>query len=442
MSRLPFAAASLLAISALTAAAQTPRPEEKSPLESRRTPLVAAVERIGPSVVNISAERIVRRRGDPLESFLWFGTPRGRERGTRTESLGSGVVIDPSGIVITNEHVVQGASRIVVSMSDGRELVAEVKGADADNDIAVLTVKAKNLRAAKLGKTSDLLIGETVLAVGNPFGLSNTVTSGIVSAVQRTVQGETGRTYTDFIQTDAAINPGNSGGALANIQGELIGVNTAIVGGANTIGFAIPVERVRRIVGDLLSFGEVAPVWTGLRGTTVLEDDRPSARGKGLRVKSVWPGSPAAEAGLEKGDVVLAVDGRRVDSRDDFETAMTALGPGKSVAVEIRRNGRERAVRLTTARAPKDLGLTILRRELGLSLRADRSGTVVTSVAPRLPADRKGIERGDRIVSVNNQNVASLDDLSRAVEANFSRGNLVLVVVRGGYGYTLTFGLD
>jgi len=442
MSRILLVLAILLALADFTGAAQTPRPDERAPAEARRTPLVAAVEKIGPSVVNISAERIVRRRADPLESFLWFGTPRGRERGTRTESLGSGVVIDPSGIVITNEHVVQGASRIVVTTSDGRELEAEVKGADADNDIAVLTVKAKNLRAAKLGKSSDLLIGETVLAVGNPFGLSNTVTAGIVSAVQRTVQGETGRTYTDFIQTDAAINPGNSGGALANILGELIGINTAIVGGANTIGFAIPVDRVRRIVGDLLSFGEVAPVWTGLRGATILDDDRPSARGKGLRVRSVWPGSPAETAGLQRGDVVLAVDGRRVDSREDFDTAMTALGPGKSVAVEIRRDGRDRTVRLATARAPKELGLTVLRHELGLSLREDRSGTVVTSVAPRSPADRKGIERGDRIVSVNNQNVADLDDLSRAVETNYSRGSVVMVVVRDGYGYTLTFGLD
>ncbi len=190
----------------------------------------------------------------------------------------------------------------------------KLEGADADNDIAVLSVEPKGLRAAALGKTSDLMIGETVIAIGNPFGLSNTVTTGIVSAVQRTVQGESGRDYTDFLQTDAAINPGNSGGALANILGELIGINTAIVGGANTIGFAIPIERVRRIVGDLLNFGEVAPVWIGLRGATVLDDDRPSARGKGLRVRSVWPGSPAAEAGLEDGG--RRRRGRRPAGRD------------------------------------------------------------------------------------------------------------------------------
>ena len=433
-------AAALLSLPA--AAARAESPVEKAGLEARRTRIVAAAETIGPSVVNISAERIVKRRADPLESFFRFGMPQRRDRDSRTESLGSGVVIDPSGVVITNDHVVQGASRIVVTTADGRELEAEVRGADADNDLAVLTVNAKNLRAAKLGRTSDLLIGETVLAVGNPFGLSNTVTTGIVSAVQRTVRGETGRNYTDFIQTDAAINPGNSGGALANVLGELIGINTAIVGGANTIGFAIPVERARRIASELLSFGEVKPVWVGLRGATVLDDDRPSARGKGLRVKSVWPNSPADAAGLVDGDVVVAVDGRRIDSREDFDTAMTALGPGKQVTVELRRDGRERTTRLTTARAPKDLGLTVLRREIGLAVREDRGGPVVTSVVPNSPADRKGIERGDRIYSVNSQKVTSLDDLSRAVETNYSRGSLVTVVVRGGYGYTLTFGLD
>ncbi len=429
-----------LALSGTAAPPQTGAPVP-SPAEARRTPVVAAVEKIGPAVVNISAERIVRRRADPLEQFFSFGFPNRRERGMRTESLGSGVVIDPDGVVVTNDHVVQGASRIVVTTADGKEYEAEVKGADADNDLAVLSVNAKGLKAARLGRTSDLMIGETVIAVGNPFGLANSVTTGIVSAVQRTVRGEAGRTYTDFIQTDAAINPGNSGGALANILGELIGINTAIVGGANTIGFAIPVERARRITGELLSFGEVKPVWIGVRGTTIVDEDRPSARGKGLRVKSVWPGSPADEAGVSEGDVVVSANGRRVDSREDFDTAITSLGPGKSLTVELLRDGRERTVHVTTARAPRDLGLTLLRREIGLSVREDRSGAVITGVAVNSPADRKGIERGDRIYSVHNQRIGNLDDLSRAIEGGFGRNSLVMVVVRGGYGYTLTFGL-
>ncbi len=434
----------ILLLLALPAAARLPQTESQVPLSegTRRTPLVAAVERIGPAVVNISAERIVRQRADPLEEFFLWGSPDRRERGYRAESLGSGVVIDPSGIVITNDHVVQGASRIVVTTADGKAYEAKVEGADADNDLAVLTVKAKGLTAAKLGTTADLLIGETVVAVGNPFGLSNSVTAGIVSAVRRTVRGETGRTYTDFIQTDAAINPGNSGGALANILGELIGINTAIVGGANTIGFAIPVERARRIADELLRFGEVKPVWVGLRGETITEDDRLSSRGKGFRIRSVWPNSPAEKAGLALEDVIVAVDGRRVETREDFETAVVSAGPGKSLAVTYRREGAERTTTVTTSRAPQDLGLTLLRREIGLYVRIDRQGAVVTSVVPGSRADRKGIERGDRLYSVNNERIASLDDLNRTLETSFGRRGIVMVVVREGYGYTLTFALD
>ncbi len=428
---------------ALFGAAEPPRTEAAppSPAEARRTPVVAAVEKIGPAVVNISAERIVRRRADPLEQFFSFGFPGRRDRGTKSESLGSGVVIDPAGVVVTNDHVVQGASRIVVTTADGKEYEAEVKGADADNDLAVLTVNAKGLRAARLGTTSDLLIGETVIAVGNPFGLTNSVTTGIVSAVQRTVRGETGRNYSDFIQTDAAINPGNSGGALANILGELIGINTAIVGGANTIGFAIPVERARRIADELLRFGEVKSVWVGLRGATITDEDRPSARGRGFHVRTVYPGSPAEKAGLAAEDVVIAVDGRRVDSREDFDTAVMSAGPGRTLTLEVRRDGRSRTVRLTPSRAPEDLGLTLLKRDIGISVRMEPSGAVVTSITPGSLADRRGLERGDRLHSVNNEKIASLDDLNRVFEASFGRSGVVIVVVRGGYGYTLTFGL-
>ncbi len=405
--------------------------------EVRRSPIVQAVEKVGPAVVNISAERLVRRRSTPFEQFFDFGFPDRRERG-------SGVLIDPNGIVVTNDHVISGASKIVVTTADGHELDADVLGADADNDIAVLKVSAKGLRAVKLGTTSDLLIGETAIAIGNPFGLSNTVTQGIVSAIHRTVQGEAGRNYSDFIQTDAAINPGNSGGALVNVLGELIGINTAIVGGANTIGFAIPVDRVKRIVDDLLRFGQVKAVWLGLRGATLTSDrTRLSSRGIGMKVKSVYPDSPAEAAGLERGDVVVSLDGRPIDSREDFETALTALGPGREVTLGVKRQGHERSAKLTTARAPQDLGLEVLQREVGLTVRASRSGgLLVTSVAGGSPAQKSGLERGDEIAAVNGQKVSGLDDLSRAVEQGFGRSGLVLVVVRGGYAYTLSFPLE
>lgn len=407
--------------------------------DERRTPIVAAVEKIGPSVVNISAEHVVQQRPNPLD--LFFGDDA-RPRTSRSESLGSGVVIAP-GVVVTNDHVISGASRIWVTTSDGRELVAKLEGADADNDRAVLSVDPKGLKPVVLGTTADLMIGETVIAIGNPFGLSNTVTSGIVSAVHRTVQGESGRNYTDFLQTDAAINPGNSGGALVNVLGELIGINTAIVGGANTIGFAIPIDRARRVADDLLNYKEVKTVWVGLRGTTAAPTNaRPLARGQGLRVRSVWPGSPAAKAGLVPGDVVVVLDGRVVESREDFDTALASVGPGRVLALSYRREGVVHSTGVTTEPTPEDLGLDVLRREIGLAFKETHGGLMVVSVLGRSPAAAKGLERGDVVLAVNNVKVRTLDDLSKAVENGYSRSSLVLSVLRDPYVYNLTFGLE
>ena len=407
--------------------------------EERRTPIVVAVEKSGPSVVNISAEHVVQQRRNPLDIFFGYDV---RPRTSRSESLGSGVVIAP-GIVVTNDHVISGASRIWVTTSDGRELEAKLEGADADNDLAVLSVEAKGLKPAVLGTTSDLMIGEPVIAIGNPFGLSNTVTTGIVSAVHRTVQGESGRNYSDFLQTDAAINPGNSGGALVNILGELIGINTAIVGGANTIGFAIPIDRARRVADDLLNYKQVKTAWIGVRGATVFAGSgRPSARGQGLRVRSVWPGSPAAKAGLAPGDVVTSLDGRSVENREDFDTALASVGPGRALAITYRRDKAERTGRVTTEETPEDLGLDVLRREIGLVFRETRGGLMVVSVLGRSPAAAKGLDRGDVVLAVNNVKVRTLDDLSRAVENGYSRSSLVLSVLRDPYVYNLTFGLE
>jgi serine protease Do len=409
----------------------------------RRTPIVEAVERTGPAVVNISAEKLVQQRRSSLDSFFGFDA---RPRGYKTESLGSGVILDASGVVVTNDHVISGASRIWVTTADGRELEAKLEGADADNDLAVLTVDAKDLKAVKIGTTADLMIGETVIAIGNPFGLSNTVTTGIVSAVHRTVKGESGRNYSDFLQTDAAINPGNSGGALVNVLGELIGINTAIVGGANTIGFAIPIDRARRVVDELLHYGEVKSVWLGLRGTSVSlgtgQPLRSGARGQGLRVRSVYPNSPAARAGLEPGDVVVAIDGRLVEGRDDFDTALASAGTGRPLVVAFRREGQERTARLTTERTPDDLGLEILRRELGVVVRDTRNGPMVSAVTRNSPADGKGIDRGDLLLAVNNRKVKTVEELAKAVEGGFSRSSLVLSVFREPYLYSVTFGLE
>ena len=414
-------------------------PAEGAPASDRRTPVVAAVEKAAPAVVNISAERLVQRRASALDDFFWPG-PR---EGARTESLGSGVVIDASGVVVTNDHVVSGASRIFVTTPDGRELEADVLGSDTENDLAVLKVDGKGLRPIRLGNASDLMIGETVVAIGNPFGLSNSVTSGILSAIHRPVRGEGGRTYSDFLQTDAAINPGNSGGALVNVHGELIGINTAIVGGANTIGFAIPVDRVKRIADDLLRFGEVKPVWTGLRGTTLSADRRrASSRNLGFSVTSVYPGSPAARAGILAGDLIVSAAGTPVDSRESFDTLLVSTGPERLLKVELKRGKKDLAVELRTSRAPENLGVDVLRHDVGLSVTRGQKVLVVSMVARGSAAEKKGIQRGDAVVAANGMKVDSLADLNRAVERGLSRSSVALVVVRGGYAYTLSFALE
>ncbi len=440
----------LLLLSALLATGPRPllgqgakAPAPPAATNPRRTAIVEAVERVGPSVVNISAERLVRDRQSPFD--LFFGE---RPRTGRAESLGSGVILDASGVVVTNDHVVSGASRIFVTTSDGREHEAEVLGADADNDLAVLKVEARGLRPVRLGNAGDLLIGEPVIAIGNPFGLSNTVTTGILSAVHRTVPGDQGRVYSDFLQTDAAINPGNSGGALVNALGELIGINTAIVGGANTIGFAIPIDRVRKIADDLLRFGEVKSAWVGVRGVTFSPGGervaRPqhARRGLGFEVKTVWPESPAAGAGLRSGDVVVSADGKPVATREDWETALAAVSPGRTVTLGVKRGDTERSVAVTAVRAPRDLGTQVLRRDVGLTVSPARRGLAVTAVSPRSLAERKGIEPGDVVLAVNGQKTATPEDVSRAIESGWGRSGLVLVVGRSGSAYTLTFPLE
>ena len=278
----------------------------QTPQSARRTPVVSVVEKVAPAVVNISAESTVREV-DPFFGLFGFGSER------PAQSLGSGFIIDRNGIVVTNAHVIEGASRIAVTLLDGRELDADVLGSDRDADIAVLKVKASNLPAIPLGKSSDLMIGETVIAIGNPFGLSNTVTTGLLSAQGRTLPSERGeRLFTDFLQTDASINPGNSGGPLVNIGGDVIGINTAIIQGASGIGFAIPADRARRVIDDLLRFGESQPLWTGAR---LLSLDPELARRNGISerrgalVLKVFPDSPAAEAGLQEKDVIVSAGG-------------------------------------------------------------------------------------------------------------------------------------
>jgi serine protease Do len=427
-----------------SASPRTAPPPAASPTLSgtqrqRRTPVVQVVERISPAVVNISAESIVRE-ADPFFGGF-FGS---RQR--RAQSLGSGFVIDPNGIVVTNAHVVQGASSITVISLDGREHKAQVLGSDRDADLAVLKVDGKNLPAVPLGSSADLMIGETVIAIGNPFGLSNSVTTGVISARGRTVPSEEGeRMFTDFLQTDASINPGNSGGPLVNILGDVIGINTAIVSGANGIGFAIPADRARRVVTDLLRFGELHPLWTGLHLVTIdpeLARRNDLAVTRGAYVLKVYPGSPAAQAGLAEGDVVTAIQSQPVVSREDVTTALYSLPEGTPLTLALRRGNRTVDATLRPIRPPRDLGLRILAKNVGLEVAEERGGLVIKGVTRGTAADRTGLAPGDIILGANGHEVAKLDVLGEEVLRGYDRGGLPLVVQRGRYSYNLEFPLD
>ncbi len=409
-----------------------------SPLPSRRTEVVEVVEKVSPAVVNIAAEQTVRRRPSIEDLFFNFD-PRPRT----AKSLGSGVIIDPKGIILTNDHVISGASKILATNKAGREMECEVIGSDADNDLAVLRVKKPGaaLATIHLGTSSDLLIGETVVAIGNPYGLSNSVSAGVLSAMGRSVAGENQRVYSDFLQIDAPINPGNSGGPVVNIQGDMIGVATAIIGGAQGIGFAIPVDRVKRIVADLVKFGEVKPVWIGLHGRTITagrEDDRPH----GFRVRDVEPGSPAEKAGIHSGDQIVSVDGSPVDSQESFETILSTRGPGKPMKIALRGNQGERTVTVAGQTPPADYGARVLRHQLGITLRPVRGGLRITVADPRGAAAEQGLENGDLLIAVNGVRVAQVEDVNKILSREHSRTTLLMTVARGPWEYTLTFPTD
>jgi len=412
-----------------------------APLPSRRSDIVEVVDRVSPAVVNIAAEQMVRRRPSLLDEFFFGTNPRQR----RAQSLGSGVLIDPKGVILTNDHVISGASRILATTRNGQELDCEVVGSDADNDLAVLRVRNPRgtLPTIRLGTSSDLLIGETIVAIGNPFGLSNTVTAGVVSALGRSVKGDQNqRLYTDFIQIDAPINPGNSGGPVVNIQGEMIGIATAIIGGAQGIGFAIPADRAKRIVEDLLRFGEVRAVWIGVRGRTVTSGEDGLERPRGYRVRSVFPGSPAARAGVRTGDLVVSLDGVPIDSEDAFETALSTRGPGRPMRLVLRNSSGERTVTVQGEAPPAGLGTQILREEIGISVRPERGGLRIGVVDGRGPAARSGIESGDLLLSLNGTRVEDVDGVNRVFQRDHNRRTLWMEVGRGRFAYTLTFPLD
>ena len=405
--------------------------------QSRRTPVVDAVNKAAPAVVSVLTEQRPQQSPFSLFGGMGPGSPPGEddEEGGRT-SLGSGVVVDPRGLIVTNEHVVAGAARIRVQFSDGRELPATMVGADQSFDLAVLKVELDDkkpgpraLPSLQLGTASDLLIGETVIAIGNPFGLSHTVTSGVISALHRVVRAKN-RTYEDFIQTDAQINPGNSGGPLLNIHGELIGINTAVHSGGPGIGFAIPIDRARTIVNDLLQFGRVRYGWIGVRPAP-LQRRRPV----GVVVAEVEPQSPAEKAGIQPGDVITAVGDDPTLSVERYWDRLQHVLAGDEVRIKLLR-GEVRFVaaplepKEVAARAQKRLGLEVVE--------AGGRAVLVRRVAQGSTADRIGFQPGDAVLQMGARTIRSTADFTTALSEIRPGSDTVLLVVRGAYSYYVT----
>jgi S1-C subfamily serine protease len=426
---------------------------EATPRESRRTPVVAAVEKVRGAVVNVSAEELVRirvpsRQGGGDSAFSeFFERPRYR-KGYAVTSLGSGVIVSPDGYVLTNNHVVERGARFRVGFADGRELTAKGVGTDPAADLAVLKLDTRErVPSVPIGRSDDLMPGETVIAIGNPFGLSHTVTTGVVSAVHRNFKAGD-RTLFDFIQTDASINPGNSGGPLLDIEGRLIGINTAILGDRSAgIGFAIPVDRARRLADDLITHGEVREGYVGLA-----VEDLPAREGAavgasgGVRVTGVDPGSPAEKAGVRRGDQVETVDGFAPESAAELRFRVRDLPIGATARLELTR-GKERltvavpAVELSPLRAEQ-----LVQRRVGVALEEERvaGGTVlaVRSVTRGTAAERVGIQKGDLVREVNGAEVGTLDEFRRAASSARRSGQLVLLVQRGYAAERIAFDLD
>ena len=422
------------------------------------------LEPLLPAVVNISTSKVVKTpRGgqSPFEDdpFFrqFFGNPNGGQdqqpRSQKEHSLGSGVIVSGDGYILTNNHVVDGASDVEVSLKDKRQFKAKVVGTDPRTDIAVLKIPATGLSSVTIGASAKMRVGDIVLAIGDPFGIGETVTMGIVSATGRRsldIEGPGG--YEDFIQTDASINPGNSGGALVNTRGELIGINTAIIsnggGGNQGIGFAVPIDMARRIMEQLVSTGKVSRGYLGVSIQEVTPSLQkafglPSA--EGALIGDVTPDSPGAKAGIQNGDVITSINGQPVPDYTDLRLRISQTAPGTVVKLEVYRGGQKREMSVTLAEFPEKaeaaaapeagenpmegVQIEALTSDIAdqLSLPAGTHGVVVTQVDPDSAAGEAGLQRGDVIQEVNHKPVSNPDQFRAAIKGAGDQQVLMLV---------------
>ena len=435
-----------------------------------RNSFAPVVKKVLPSVVTITSARIVKtgfQGGDdgipPM--FRQFFGDQGNGGGQfrmprqqREQGLGSGVIVSPNGYILTNNHVVDHATTVTVIMPDKHEYNARVVGADPKTDLAVLKVDAGTLEPITIGDSDKVQVGDYVLAVGNPFGVGKTVTMGIVSATGRANLGI--EDYEDFIQTDASINPGNSGGALVNDRGELIGINTAILAngsqGNQGIGFAVPVSVARNVMDQIVNHGKVTRAYLGVMAQEVTPSiakafHEPEVRG--ALIGDVTANSPAQKAGLEKGDIILDIDGKPVNNSAELRMHVSLMAPGTKVSVKVFRDGAEKTLPLTLAEMPTETARNEQPENSGedalegiavenvtaqtarqLRLPADATGVVVTSVDPAGKAADSGLKRGDVIQEVNHKPVRNTADFESAMR-NAKDGTLLLVNRQGSPMY-------
>jgi serine protease Do len=435
------------------------------------------VEKVLPAVVSITSTRTVRTgdqgANDPLEDDFFrrfFGDEYFRQfdlpRQQRLRGLGSGVITTADGYILTNNHVIDNTDEVKVTTQDKREFTARVVGSDPQADLAVLKIDASKLPLIQIGDSDGVKVGDVVLAVGNPFGVGQTVTMGIVSATGRRGLGI--EDYEDFIQTDAAMNPGNSGGALVNVKGELIGINTAILsnggGGNQGVGFAIPVKMARNAMDQIIQQGKVTRGWLGVAIQPVTPEIARSfslpGNPRGALVGDVSPGSPAEKGGLKRGDIVLELNGAKVDDSRDLRLRIGNLKPGSSAQFKVFRDGVERDLTAVLGEAPVQpetavstgggsealpkLGIQVeplssqTARRFGLPAAA--KGIVVTSVAPGSAAEEAGLQPGDIIKEVNRQNVTDLPQFQRSLGG--AKGTVLLLIDRKGQHQYVTVRLQ
>ncbi len=436
---------------AAPASSQSPSQAAAQAANPRLTPVVRVAQEAGPAVVSIVSARQVEQSpfamGNPFQRFFdELNRRQGAQPRPRTaQSLGSGVIVDGArGLVLTNAHVIAGGAQITVRLRDGREFKASLMGADEDVDLAVLRLDVpKNgqpLPQARMGDSATLMPGEPVVAIGNPYGFSHTVTSGIVSAIERSISTDQA-SVTGLIQTDAAINPGNSGGPLLNILGQVIGINAAVHAQGEGIGFAIPINKARRVLEELIATGKVAHIWLGLLGENMDQAqaaycglDKPC----GMIVTDVFPGTPAEAAGIKPGDALITLGGTEVRDKGHFLGLLLNYSKGDTLAIQLRRGRDPFTVQLKPQVLDRAAGLSLLSSRWGFLPGQEIAGGVqVSDLKANSPSTRLGLKPGDVILQIGNTRIKTADDLVTAFFRYQMHNALILSVMRGGQVYNV-----